>query len=80
MQGQAEKLSKRKKKFLATTYQDFFSALYFQFHAQSPLVTFCISKVKTSHCARFSTERKTVTYINVIISTGWGWWSWTGLG
>ena len=27
-QGQAEKLSKSRKKFLSTTYQDFFSALY----------------------------------------------------
>ena len=28
MQDQAEQLSKSRKKFLATTYQDFFSALY----------------------------------------------------
>ena len=28
MQGQAEQLSMSRKKFLATTYQDFFSALY----------------------------------------------------
>ena len=36
MQGQAEKLSKSRKKIIATTYQDFFSALEFVCVLYSP--------------------------------------------